>query len=253
MEDIGEYKWNSLQVDILPESDTDSSYTVSNDILEKSYSDKTKLFKATYTGNYYLRFECSEGAKYSFMIETFDPFGYHVKDSSSNEYMILGNRTLEFVKAASKNIESYDFIWSETFKSINGLEVINSYDAGFTVTSIGEYAFKGCNLKSVSFSESINYIGVGAFQDCKKLGTEKWIMGVVIGGKNVTIENDAFKGCKKLGSVRVLKGASIESVGKNSFKNTKKGIRFEVPNVKKYKRIFKKSGIKKAKFSKSYI
>jgi len=78
-------------------------------------------------------------------------------------------------------------------------------------------------------------------------------MGVVIRGKKVTIEKKAFSGCKKLNTIRVLKSASIKSVKKDAFKGTKKGIRVEVPNVKKYKKIFKKAGFKKPKYSKSYV
>ena len=162
-------------------------------------------------------------------------------------------RTVEFSKVASKNSTSFYFNTEEYFSNIDGIDVLDYYNVPFTVTAIGNYAFKGSKIRYISIPKEIKIIGVGAFQNCKKLGSEKYIMGVVINRKKVTIKKKAFYGCSKLGSFRVLKSASIKAVQKNAFKGTKKGIRLEVPNVKKYKKIFKNGGMKKPKYFKSYI
>lgn len=250
MEDLTEVKWGTMIAELCIDSNTKESYSFGTSFV---YNDITKLFRATYTGNYYMHFYNTEKTKYSFIVESYSPVGKEVKDSNSNTYKITGNDTLEFSKVASKKATSYYFIGTEHFTDIDGIAVMNYYDAGFKVTSIGKNAFKGSSIKSISISEDIKKIGAGAFQNCKKLGTEKYIMGVVIHGKNVVIEKDAFKGCKKLGTVRVLKSASVKSVKKNAFKGTKKGIRLEVPNVKKYKKIFKNAGLKKPKYKKGYM
>lgn len=213
-----------------------------------------RLFKASYSGAYYLKFyNAISDTLYSFTVENYDPVGKSVKDSDSNTYKITGKNSIELTKAASKKGDSLYLSEEEYFTDIGGIELIDPYDSKFKLTSIGKYACKGCGVKSISFPETVKKIGVGAFQNCKKLGTEKWIMGVVISGKKVVIEKDAFKGCSKLDTFRVFKSASIKSVGKNALKGTKKGIRLEVPGVNKYKKIFKKAGLKNPQFSKAYI
>ena len=249
LEDLNEVKWETMLAEFCTDSNTGNAYG-----LHASYRESvTKLFRASYTGNYYMHFYNTGKSKYSFIVEDYNPVGKMVKDSDSNLYKITSDNTLEFAKIASKKATSHYFIGTKSFSDIDGIDMLNSYDASFTVTSIGKNAFKGSNLKSISLSEDIKKIGSGAFQNCKKLGTEKYVMGVVIHGKNVVIEKDAFKGCKNLGTVRVLKSASVKSIKKNAFKGTKKGIRIEVPNVKKYKKIFKNAGVKSPKYSKSYM
>ena len=83
------------------------------------------------------------------------------------------------------------------------------------VTSIGDYAFYGCGVNSVSIPESVTYIGAysfvaapliqvripggtigrNAFQACGSMGT-------LMIGKNVTsVAQDAFAGCAALTSL----------------------------------------------------
>ena len=249
LEDLKEVKWETVLAELCTDSNTGNAYS-----FHASYRESvTKLFRASYNGNYYMHFYNSGKTKYSFIVEEYNPVGKMVKDSDSNLYKITSNNTLEFAKIASKKATSYYFIGTKSFSDIDGIDMLNSYDANFTVTSIGKNAFKGSNLKSISISDDVKKIGVGAFQNCKKLGTEEYVMGVVIHGKNVVIEKDAFKGCKNLGTLRVLKSASVKTVKKNAFKGTKKGIRIEVPNVKKYKKIFKNAGVRNPKYSKSYM
>lgn len=249
MEDKSEYQWETMIVSLCKDSNTEDRITVSNG----RYDNTCKLFRAAYTGSYYLEFWNAANTKYSFKVESFNPKGKKVKDSDSNTYKITGNQTIELSKIASKKKSDFYISEKEYFSTIGNIEVLDYYDTDFTVTSIGNYAFKGSRIKSISIPEDVKKIGVGAFQNCKKLGTESYIMGVVIRGKKVVISKNAFKGCSKLDTIRILKSASIKSVGKNAFKGTKKGIRLEVPGVKKYKKIFKKAGLKKPKYSKAYI
>lgn len=161
LEDLKEVKWETVLAELCTDSNTGNAYS-----FHASYRESvTKLFRASYNGNYYMHFYNSGKTKYSFIVEEYNPVGKMVKDSDSNLY----------------------------------------------------------------------------------------VMGVVIHRKNVVIEKDAFKGCKNLGTLRVLKSASVKTVKKNAFKGTKKGIRIEVPNVKKYKKIFKNAGVRNPKYSKSYM
>ena len=247
--DLTGKNWKTLIVQLYKANNTNSGYT----ILNGDYRNSTSLFRASYTGSYYLKFHNAGKTSYTFAVSKFNPKGLKVKDSDSNTYRITGNYTMEFSKAASKNNSSFYFNTTKYFSDICGMDVLDYYDTPFTVNSIGKYAFKNCKITSISIPEEIKTIGVGAFMNCKKLGYQPYIMGVVIRGKKVVIKSKAFNGCSKLESVRVIKKASVKSVAKNAFKGSKKGIRLEVPNIKKYKKLFKNAGFKKPKYSKSYL
>lgn len=89
----------------------------------------------------------------------------------------------------------------------------------FTVTEIGENAFKGMmQLKSISIPSSITVIGKSAFAGCSSLTK-------VIIPKNVTqIGTKAFYNCKKLKNI-TIKASSAPQIGSKAFvKITKKAI-----------------------------
>ena len=248
IKDLSDYKWETMIVSLCKDSNTNDSNTV----LNGKYQNTAKLFRASYTGTYYLRFWNTSNTKYNFSVSYYNPAGKKVKDSNSNTYKITNNYKAELSNVASKRKTDFYFATKLYVSSIAGMDVLDYYDEPFAVNAIGNYAFQGCGITNISIPEEIKTIGVGAFQNCKKLGSKKYYTGVVINGKKVVIKAKAFNGCKKLGSIRIPKKASIKSVAKNSFKGTKKKIRVEVPSVKKYKKIFKKAGFKKPKYSKSY-
>lgn len=236
-------------VDLYKDSESADSYTLNNG----EYSEKKELLIADYTGYYYIHIWNSTGVSYSFRIDDFSIKGKKVKDSEANTYKILSNGSAELTNWASKKSE-YAYISDKVyFDSIDGMKFANwdSYTA--KLTSIGDNACKGCSFTSIDIPKTVNHIGKGAFQNCKELGSEEYIMGLVISGKNVVIDKDAFKGCRSLGTIRVIKGASVKSVSNNAFSGTKKGIRIEVPKVSTYKKIFNKAGFKSPKYSKTYI
>ena len=249
MKDLGDHSWETMMVSLCKDSNTNDNRTIT----DAGYTTTEKIFRAAYSGSYYLKFWNSDNTQYSFKVEKYNPKGQKVKDSNGNAYKITSNSTLEFSKIASKKKSTFGFNTMQRFSTIGGYDVLDYYDVDFEVTSIGKEAFKGSGITSIYIPDSIKTIGAGAFQNCKRLGSEKWTMGLVIEGKQVTIGSKAFYGCKKLGTIRVLKRASIKSVKKGAFKGTKKGIRIEVPNVKKYKKIFKNAGFKSPKYSKAYM
>ena len=69
---------------------------------------------------------------------------------------------------------------------------------GYTVTSIGEFAFNDCyNLKSVTIPDSVTSIGDCAFQNCPGLAS------ITIPDSVTSIGNCAFFGCNNLKSVTI--------------------------------------------------
>lgn len=126
----------------------------------------------------------------------------------------------------------------------------------YVITSKGEVAITGAKKKNITkltvpatvkYSNTTFYvtrIKSGAFKGFKKLET-------VTIGKNVrSIDTKAFYNCGKLESVKIT-SKNIVSIGKNAFAKTSKGINIKLPKkyVKKYQKLLKSSGVKKAKYN----
>ena len=77
--------------------------------------------------------------------------------------------------------------------TISGAVTIPSEVNGYTVTSIGDDAFRGCSgLTSVYIQEGITVIGDCSFKDCTKLES------ITIPSTVSTVEYGAFNGCTEL-------------------------------------------------------
>ena len=86
----------------------------------------------------------------------------------------------------------------------------------------------------------VTQISSKAFANCKKLSN------VTIGKRVVKIGSGAFSGCKKLKKI-TINSVKLKKVGKNVFKNANSKIKIYVPKkrFKKYKKLLKKTGLKK--------
>ena len=117
-------------------------------------------------------------------------------------------------------------------------------DATYRVTEIAPKAFKNCkNVKKITISSTIEKIGNNAFEGCGKLTS------VILPGQVKEIGTKAFYNCKKLSKFTV-NSKKLKKVGKNALGKTKNGIKIVFPGKykTKYKRLFKKSGAKGAKY-----
>ncbi len=86
---------------------------------------------------------------------------------------------------------------------------LTSVTIGNSVTSIGDRAFSGTSLTSVTIGNSVTSIGNYAFSSCRSLTS------VTIGNSVTRIENYAFYDCDSLTSVTI--GNSVTSIGNYAF------------------------------------
>ncbi|MBQ7164934.1 MAG: leucine-rich repeat protein, partial [Clostridia bacterium] len=90
------------------------------------------------------------------------------------------------------NFEHVQFINKDAFSGCK----INRVDCT-SLIAVGDYAFKGCLISNIEFSDKTRTIGKGAFSGNEDLATAKFNAPQVIIGSN------AFEGCKNLTSVYV--------------------------------------------------
>ncbi len=138
-----------------------------------------------------------------------------------------------------KRIGAYAF---ESCSSLVSITISNS------VKSIGDYAFESClSLTSITIPNSVTKIGRNAFYDCSNLTS------IVIPKSVTKIGEGAFYGCQKLSNVYY--GSSkknwnkITVKGENSYLTGAKIYYNSYPNSTSVKKITKKSGAFKVKWT----
>lgn len=91
-----------------------------------------------------------------------------------------------------------------------------------SVTSIGDCAFRGCNLVNFTIPNSVTTIGSRAFQSCYGLNS------IIIPNSVISISNYAFGGCISLSSIDIPN--SVTSIGEYAFSQCSKLPSVTIPN-----------------------
>ncbi len=81
-----------------------------------------------------------------------------------------------------------------------------------SVTSIGDYAFSGCSLTSITIPHGVTSIGLEAFSNCSDLKS------ITIPDSVTSIGDDAFRNCRSLTSITIPYG--VTKIGKYAFCGT---------------------------------
>ena len=115
-------------------------------------------------------------------------------ESAGIYYNITGNNTVE-VTYSDINNSSYS-------GSISVPETVTNNGTEYSVTTIGESAFKGSAVTSVSMPEGITSIDYNAFSGCQNLETVALLESLTIFGFR------AFESCKLLKTIKIPSGVT---------------------------------------------
>ena len=150
----------------------------------------------------------------------FEVDGIYYSKNSDGTSVIVTYKTTRFnsysgdvviPSSVKYNEQNYDVtsIGEYAFRGCSG---ITSVVIPNSVTTIGEYAFRGCSsLTSITIPNSVTSIGEYAFWGCSGLTS------VVIPNSVTTIGEYAFRGCSGLTTINIPE--SVTSIGKQAFYN----------------------------------
>ena len=110
-------------------------------------------------------------------------------ESAGIYYNITGNNTVE-VTYSDRNNNTYS-------GSVSIPETVTNNGTEYSVTTIGESAFKGSAVTSVYMPESITSIGTSAFSGCENLES------VTLPESLTTFGSHAFSSCKSLKAIKI--------------------------------------------------
>lgn len=144
-----------------------------------------------------------------------------IYDSRENCNAIIETATNKVIAGCKKSIipNSITSIgdWAFYGSSIASISIPNS------VTSIGDQAFLECeSLLSISIPNSVRSVGGDAFADCLSL------VSVNMGNNITSIEDGTFEGCTSLATISLSN--SIENIGEEAFASCTSLKSFTVPN-----------------------
>lgn len=116
-------------------------------------------------------------------------------ESAGIYYNITGNNTVE-VTYSDRNNNTYS-------GSVSIPETVTNNGTEYSVTKIGEFAFQGSAVTSVSMPKSITSMGKYAFSGCQNLES------VVLPESLTTLGSEAFRSCKSLKAVKIPFGVTV--------------------------------------------
>ena len=163
-------------------------------------------------------------------------------ESAGIYYNITGNNTVE-VTRSDENNNTYS-------GSVSIPETVTNNGTEYSVTKIGEYAFQGSAVTSVSMPECITSIGQYACNECGSLETvvlptnlddfSGWcifrncrnLKNIAIPENVTEIPNGTFINCSSLAAITIPQG--VGEIGSNAFYGCSSLTSIEIPESVKY-------------------
>lgn len=118
-------------------------------------------------------------------------------------------------------IDTYTVVRIDSY-ALNTVGSITGVTIPDTVTSIGEFAFQGCNMSGIDIPDTVTNIGPGAFGYCNNLTS------VTLGSGLDSLSILMFQGCSSLTSVTIP--SNITSIGNGAFNNCTGLTEVTIPN-----------------------
>ena len=132
---------------------------------------------------------------------------YHRWNEDNLTWMLGEDGTLIISGTGAMKEYDYSANQSPVYNNSSVKKVVIEYG----VTSIGDFAFYGCPLTSITIPGSVTSIGRYAFQNCSSLKS------ITIPDSVTSIGDSAFYSCEKLTSITIPD--SVTSIGYNAFGN----------------------------------
>ena len=131
---------------------------------------------------------------------------YDFEDYSTNLYYNIVNSDEASLTYYDTDYNTYSgFVYVPDYAEAGALHPVT-----YTVTSIGQYAFRDCSgLTGVGIGSNVKTIGFDAFWNCTSL------YSLDIPDNVTTIENWAFEGCSSMNVVKI--GSGMTSIGGSAF------------------------------------
>ena len=137
-------------------------------------------------------------------------------------YNITSDSTVEVTYQLFNKNDNYSSISTVTIP-----ETVIYYETEYSVTSIGQIAFKNCKtLTSIDIPNSVTSIGAGAFEYCIGLTS------IIIPNSVTSIGGSAFRGCNSLTTIDIPNG--VTGISSATFYDCTGLITITIPNSVTY-------------------
>ena len=176
-----------------------------------------------YVGYYAVEIKKEEGLTGIYYTEDNNEFVMY-KDLEENHYLVdYKGQGVDITLPTFDDGRTYSIKRYAFYKNLT----ITSIEIPRSVTSIGDFAFRGCSsLETVDFEESsmLTSIGEEVFYYCSSLTS------IIIPSSVTSIGNSAFEDCSSLETISFEDNSMLTSIGDSAFRNCSSLTSITIPN-----------------------